>query len=81
MDANHTYMGRCGEDTPVVSIPTSTDPLPCFDAGVIKDWETVVNTWWRGMELLEISPSVRSPTPPPPRDYSPLHSFAVLPHY
>ncbi len=54
-DASHTYLGRCGEDSPLVSIPTSLDPLPCFDGGAIKDWEALFTTWWKGLEHLEVS--------------------------
>lgn len=57
-DNNQTMFGRCGDDTPSVVMPTSCDPLPCFDTGVVSEWETVVATWWKGLELLEVSPTV-----------------------
>jgi hypothetical protein len=58
-DSSHTYFGRCGEDSPLVSIPTSLDPLPPLDAGAVKDWETLFSTWWRGLEHLDVSLLVR----------------------
>ncbi len=70
-DAVFTHFGRCGDDTPAASLPTSLDPLPAIDDGVVRDWETVCATWWRGLELMDVSllvsafqrPHCRAPTP------------------
>lgn len=55
-DAKQITIGRCGDDEPSVSIPTTnSDGSSCIVRGSVKDWDGLRSLWKRGLGHLGIN--------------------------
>ena len=59
-DAFYSQFGRCGEDEPVVNIPTAQDDTDLYKEGALVGWDYIRHTWRNGLEHLGVTPHVRA---------------------